>query len=91
MDCAPLSCHEPWFATHAFDDDTNDGPGIVVILPDAVVCQAVLAYRGEFVKAVSAIVAAAEEAAIRSDIEATGAGMMAAGCVGSDLGGSPRS
>jgi hypothetical protein len=51
----------------------------------------VLAYRGEFVKAVSAIVAAAEEAPIRSDIEATGAGMMAAGCVGSDLGGSPRS
>jgi hypothetical protein len=36
LDCTPLSCHEPWFAINAIDDDTDDGPGIVVILPDAV-------------------------------------------------------
>lgn len=36
IDCTPLSCHEPWFAINAIDDDTDDGPGIIVILSDAV-------------------------------------------------------
>jgi hypothetical protein len=36
LDCTPLSCHEPWFAINAGDDDTEDVPGIVVILSDAV-------------------------------------------------------
>jgi hypothetical protein len=36
LDCAPLSCHEPWFAINAVDDDTDDVSGIVVILSDAV-------------------------------------------------------
>jgi hypothetical protein len=36
LDCAPLSCHEPWFAIHAIEDDPEDGPGIIVILPESV-------------------------------------------------------
>jgi hypothetical protein len=36
LDCPPLSRHEPWFAISAIDDSIDDGPGIVVILPDAV-------------------------------------------------------
>jgi hypothetical protein len=36
LGCAPLSCHEPWFAISAVDDDTDDVPGVVVILSDAV-------------------------------------------------------
>jgi hypothetical protein len=36
LECTPLACHEPWFAINAIDDDTDDGPGIIVILPDAV-------------------------------------------------------
>jgi hypothetical protein len=36
LDCAPLSCHEPWFAISAVDDDTDDVPGVVVVLSDAV-------------------------------------------------------
>jgi hypothetical protein len=36
LDCGPLSCREPWFAINVIDDDTDDGPGIVVILPDAI-------------------------------------------------------
>ena len=35
LDCAPLSCHEPWFAISAVDDDTDDVPGVVVVLSDA--------------------------------------------------------
>jgi hypothetical protein len=35
LDCTPLSCQEPWFAINAIEDDTDDGPGIFVILPDA--------------------------------------------------------
>jgi hypothetical protein len=42
LDCAPLSCHEPWFAISALDDDTDDVPGIVVILSDAVAERAAL-------------------------------------------------
>ena len=34
--CPPLCCHEPWFALSAVDDDTDDVPGIVVILSDAI-------------------------------------------------------
>jgi hypothetical protein len=36
LDCTPLSCHEPWFAINAIDDNVDDTPGIFVILPDAV-------------------------------------------------------
>lgn len=36
LDCDPLSCHEPWFAISALDDDTDDVPGIVVIISDTV-------------------------------------------------------
>jgi hypothetical protein len=36
LDCTPLSCHEPWFAINEIDDDTDDAPGIVVVLSDAV-------------------------------------------------------
>jgi hypothetical protein len=36
LDCSPLSCHEPWFAINAIDDDTDDGSGILVILPDSI-------------------------------------------------------
>ena len=36
VNCGPLSCHEPWFAINAIDDDIDHGPGIFVILPDAV-------------------------------------------------------
>jgi|GEM_PF-5097521 hypothetical protein len=36
LDCTPLSCHEPWFAINSIDDDTDDGPGIIVIFSDAV-------------------------------------------------------
>jgi hypothetical protein len=36
LDCTPLSCHEPWFALNAIDDNIDDVPGIFVILPDAV-------------------------------------------------------
>jgi hypothetical protein len=36
LDCAPLSCHQPWFAVSALDDDTDDVPRIVVILSDRI-------------------------------------------------------
>jgi hypothetical protein len=36
LDCAPLSCHEPWFAINEVDDETDDASGIVVVLSDAV-------------------------------------------------------
>ena len=36
LECPPLCCHEPWFAISAVDDDTEDVPGIVVILSDAI-------------------------------------------------------
>src|ERR1700722_3011118 len=36
LDCAPLSCHEPWFAINAIEEDPDDVPGIIVILPEAV-------------------------------------------------------
>src|SRR5450755_610009 len=32
----PVVLREPWFAINAIDDDTDDGPGIIVILSDAV-------------------------------------------------------
>jgi hypothetical protein len=35
LDCAPLSCHEPWFAINAIEEDSDDVPGIIVILPEA--------------------------------------------------------
>jgi hypothetical protein len=35
LDCSPLSCHEPWFAINTLDGDSEDGPGVLVILPDA--------------------------------------------------------
>src|ERR1700735_2483208 len=34
LDCTPLSCREPWFAINEVDNDTEDVPGIVVILKD---------------------------------------------------------
>lgn len=40
LDCTPLSCHEPWFAINAIDDDIDSGSGIVMMLPDAVVDRA---------------------------------------------------
>jgi hypothetical protein len=40
LDCPLLSCHEPWFAILAIDDDTDSGPWIVVVLPDEVACRA---------------------------------------------------
>jgi hypothetical protein len=36
LECPLLCCHEPWFAISAVDDDTDDVPGIVVILSDAI-------------------------------------------------------
>ena len=42
LHCAPLSCHEPWFAITALDDDTDDLPGIVAILSDTVAERAAL-------------------------------------------------
>ena len=42
LDCPALCCHEPWFAISALDDDTDDVPGIVVILSDAVAERAAL-------------------------------------------------
>jgi hypothetical protein len=36
LECPPLCCHEPWFAISTVDDDSDDVPGIVVILSDAI-------------------------------------------------------
>src|ERR1700722_9950954 len=36
LDCPPLCRHEPWFAISRLDDDTDESPGIVVILSDTV-------------------------------------------------------
>jgi len=35
LKCSPLSCHEPWFAINAIDDNLDNGPAIFVILQDA--------------------------------------------------------
>ncbi len=36
VSCNALSCHEPWFAISAFENDLDNGPGIFVVLPDVV-------------------------------------------------------
>jgi hypothetical protein len=35
LECSPLSCHEPWFAINPMDGGSEDRPGVLVILPDA--------------------------------------------------------
>jgi hypothetical protein len=37
LDCEPLSCREPWFAIHEVDGLGGQGPGVLVILQDALV------------------------------------------------------
>ena len=36
LDCAPPFCHEPWFAINVIEEDSDDVPGIIVILPEAI-------------------------------------------------------
>jgi hypothetical protein len=37
IECAPVSCHELWFAVTALSDEVEGGPGVFVTLPDSVV------------------------------------------------------
>jgi hypothetical protein len=52
LKCTPLSCHEHWFAINAIDDNLDDGPGIFVILQDAVVDRATAIGCGAGVEAI---------------------------------------
>jgi hypothetical protein len=36
VDCPVLACREPWFAVNALGDGLDDGPGVLVVVPDFV-------------------------------------------------------
>jgi hypothetical protein len=36
VDCPVLACREPWFAVNAFGDGLDDGPEVLVVVPNFV-------------------------------------------------------